>query len=75
MLLSGSTICGLITKAVFSLEVKVLITGGAWLGVKPFSMPYGGFSNGSSGAEELDACGVPETLNGSQDVLKVLKKY
>jgi hypothetical protein len=60
---------------VFDLEGKALITGGAWLGVKPFNMPYGGFSNGSGGAEELDACGLLRMLYRSEDdVLNVLKK-
>jgi hypothetical protein len=45
MLLSGSNIGGLITIAVSGLEGKVLMTGGAWLGVKFFGMRYGGFSN------------------------------
>jgi hypothetical protein len=71
ILLSGSTIGGLITIAVCVFERKALITGDAWLGVKPFDMPYGGFSNGSCRAEELDAFGVPETLYGSEEVLKV----
>jgi hypothetical protein len=47
---------------VSDLEGKALITRGVWLGVKPFDIPYGEFSNGSSGAEGLGACGVPETL-------------
>jgi hypothetical protein len=64
MLLSGSTIGGLITMAISSLVGKALIIGGAWLGVKPFGMPYRGFSNGSGGAKEIDVCGVPETLYG-----------
>jgi hypothetical protein len=38
-------------------------------------MPYGGFSNGSCRAKELGACGIPETLYGSEDGLKDLKKY
>jgi hypothetical protein len=75
MLLSGSTIGGLITMAVSSLDGKALIIEGVWLGVKPFSMPYGGFSNGSGGVEELDACGVPRMLYGSEDVLNVLKCF
>jgi hypothetical protein len=38
-------------------------------------MPYGGFSNGSGGAEELDACGLLRMLYRSEDdVLNVLKK-
>jgi hypothetical protein len=48
MLLSGSTIGGLIIIAVSGLEGKVLMTGGAWLGAKFFGMPYGGFSIVSS---------------------------
>jgi hypothetical protein len=72
MLLSGSTISGLITMVISGLEGKALITGGAWLGVKPFNMPYGGFFSGSGGAKELDACGVPRMLYGLEDVLKVL---
>jgi hypothetical protein len=60
MLLSGSTIGGLITIAVSGLEGKVLMTGGAWLGVKFFGMPYRGFSNASCWTEELGACGVPK---------------
>jgi hypothetical protein len=47
MLLSGFTIGGLITIAVSDLEGKVLMIGGAWLGVKFFGIPYGGFSNAS----------------------------
>jgi hypothetical protein len=47
MLLSGSTNGGLITIAVSYLEGKVLIIGGAWLGMKFFGLPYGGFSNTS----------------------------
>jgi hypothetical protein len=43
----GSTIGGLITIAVSDLEGKVLMIGGAWLGVKFFGMPYRGFSNAS----------------------------
>jgi hypothetical protein len=43
MLLSGSIIGGLITIAVSGFEGKVVMTGGAWLGVKFFNMPYGGF--------------------------------
>jgi hypothetical protein len=43
MLLGVSTNGGLITIAVSSLEGKVLMTEGAWLGVKFFGMPYGGF--------------------------------
>jgi hypothetical protein len=39
-------------------------------------MPYGGFSNGSGGAEELDACGLLRMLYRSEDdVLNVLKKF
>jgi hypothetical protein len=75
VLLSGSTIRRLITMAISGLGGKVLITGGAWLGVKPFGMPYEGFSNGSSGAEELDACGLRGMLYGSEDVLNVLKIF
>jgi hypothetical protein len=75
MLLSSSNIVGLITMAISGLEGKALITGGAWLGVKPFGMPYRGFSDGSSGAKVLGACGVPETLYGLEDMLKVFKKY
>jgi hypothetical protein len=45
MLLCDSTIGGLITIAVSGLEGKVLMTGGTWLGVKFFSMPYRGFFN------------------------------
>jgi hypothetical protein len=71
MLLSGSIIGGLITIAVSGLEVKVLMTVGAWLGVRFFDMPYEGFSNVSRGAEELGACGILETLYGSKDGLKV----
>jgi hypothetical protein len=71
MLLSGSIIGGLITIAASDLEGKVLMTGGAWLGMKFFSMPYGGFSNASCGAEELGACGVPKTLPESADGFKV----
>jgi hypothetical protein len=47
MLLSCSTIGGLITIAVSGLEGNVLMTGGVWLDVKFFSMPYGEFSNTS----------------------------
>jgi hypothetical protein len=36
---------------------------------------YGGFSNVSCGAKELGACGIPETLYGSEDGLKVLKIF
>jgi hypothetical protein len=75
MLLSGSTVGGLITIAVSSLESKVLMTGGAWLGVKFFGMPYGGFSMVSCRAEELGDCGIPETLPGSADGFKVLKIF
>jgi hypothetical protein len=63
MLLSGSTIGGLITMAVSGLGGKLFIVGGAWLGVKPFDMPYGGFSKCSCGAEELDTCGLPGMLH------------
>jgi hypothetical protein len=45
MLLCDSTIGGLITIAVSGLEGKVLMTGGTWLGVKFFGMPYRGFFN------------------------------
>jgi hypothetical protein len=45
MLLSGSTTGGLITIAVFGLEGKVLMIGGAWLGVKFVDMLYRGFSS------------------------------
>jgi hypothetical protein len=62
MLLSGSTSGGLITINVSGLGGKVLIAEGAWLGVKPFGMPYGGFSNGSCGAKELEACGLLNTI-------------
>jgi hypothetical protein len=41
MLLSGSTIDGLITVAVSDLEGKMLMTTGAWVGVKFFGKPYG----------------------------------
>jgi hypothetical protein len=44
---SGSTSDGLITIAIPGFGGKVLIVGGAYLDVKPFSMPYGGFSSGS----------------------------
>jgi hypothetical protein len=47
MLLSGSTIDGLITIVVSGLEGKVLMTEGAWLGVKFFGISYGGFFNTS----------------------------
>jgi hypothetical protein len=75
MLLSGSIIGGLITKAVSGLKGKVLTTGGAWLGVKFFGRPYGGFSKVSRGAEELGACEIPETLPRSADGFKVLKIF
>jgi hypothetical protein len=75
MLLSGSTIGGLIIIAVSSIEGKVLMTEGAWLGVKFFDRPYGGFSNVSCRAKELGACGILETLHGSEDGLKVLKTF
>jgi hypothetical protein len=75
MLLSGLTIGGLITIAISGFEGKVLMTGGAWLGVKFFSMPYGGFSSVSCWAEEPGACGIPETLLGSEDGFKVLKIF
>jgi hypothetical protein len=41
--------------------------------VKFFGMSYGGFSNVSCGAKELDACGISETLYGSKDGNKVLR--
>jgi hypothetical protein len=41
--------------------------------VKFFGMPYRGFSNVSCGDEEPGACGIPETLDGSEDGFKVLK--
>jgi hypothetical protein len=66
---------GLITIAVSGLEGKVLMIRGAWLGVKFFSMPYGGFSKISCGAEELGACVIPETLPRSADGFKVLKIF
>jgi hypothetical protein len=75
MLLSGSTISGLIIIAVSDLEGKVLMIGGAWLGVMFFGMSYGGFSKVSYRAEELGACGIPETLPGSADGFKVLKIF
>jgi hypothetical protein len=75
MLLSGSTIGGLITIAVSGLEDKVLMIGGAWLGVKFFGMPYGGFSNVSHGAKELGAYEIPKTIPGSVDEFKVLKIF
>jgi hypothetical protein len=75
MLLSGSTIGGLITIGVSGLEGKVLMTRGAWLGVKFFGMPYGGFSKVSCRAEELGACGLPETLPGLADGFKVSKIF
>jgi hypothetical protein len=73
--LSGSTIGGLITIAMSGLEGKVLLTGGAWLGVKFFGMPYGGSSNASCWAKELGACGVPKALPESADGSKVLKIF
>jgi hypothetical protein len=73
MLLSGSNIGGLITVVVSGFEGRTLMTGGAWLGVKFFGMPYRGFSNVSCGDEEPGACGIPETLDGSEDGFKVLK--
>jgi hypothetical protein len=75
MLLSNSTIGGLITIAVSGLEVKMLMTEGACLVVKFFGMPYRGFSNASCWAEELGACGVPKTLPESADGFKVLKIF
>jgi hypothetical protein len=75
MLLSDSIIGGLITIEVSGLEGRVLMTGGTWLGVKFFGMSYGGFSNVSCGAKELDACGISETLYGSEDGHKVLKIF
>jgi hypothetical protein len=75
MLLSGSTIGGLITIVVSGLEGKVLMTGGDWLGVKFFGMSYRAFSNASCWAEELGACGVPKTLPESADGFKVLKIF
>jgi hypothetical protein len=75
MLLNGSTISGLITIVISDLEGKVLMTGGAWLGVKFFGMSYGGVSKVSCRAEELGACGIPVTLLGSVDGFKVLKIF
>jgi hypothetical protein len=51
------------------------MTRGAWLGAKFFGMPHGGFSNGSCRAKEVGACGIPETLYGSEDGLKDLKNH
>jgi hypothetical protein len=62
MLLSGSTIGGLITFAVSGLEGKVLMTEGSLPGVKLFGMPYRGFSNASCWAEELGAYGWVQSL-------------
>jgi hypothetical protein len=75
MLLSGSTVGGLITIAVSGLKGKVLITGGVYLVVKFFDMLYRGFSNVSCRAEELGACGIQETLHGSEDGFKVFKNF
>jgi hypothetical protein len=75
MLLRGSTIGGLITIAVSGLKSKVLMTGGDWLGVMFFGMPYRGFFNASCWAEEQGACGVPKTLPESVDGFKVLKIF
>jgi hypothetical protein len=51
------------------------MTGGAWLGVKFFGMPYGGFSKVSRGTEELGAYETPETLPRSTDGFKVSKIF
>jgi hypothetical protein len=75
MLLSVSTIGGLITIAVSDLEGKVLMIRGAWLDVKFFGMLYGGFSNASCRVEELGSCGVPKTLPESADGFNVLKIF
>jgi hypothetical protein len=54
---------------------QVLMIGGTWLGVKFFGMSYGGLYNVSCKAKELGACGIPETLYGSEDGFKVLKIF
>jgi hypothetical protein len=72
LLSSDSTSGGLITIVVSGFGGKILISGGAWLGVKSFGIPYRGFFNSSHGAKEPDDCGLPGTLYGSEDMLNVL---